>query len=408
MNTAYNPQTDGQSERTIQTLKDMLCSRVIDFGSSWDRDLPLVEFSYNNNYHASIKVAPYEALYGWKCRSPICWCEVEDSQLTGPELIHETTEKIIQIKNRLLTARSRQKIYADRRAKPLEFEVGDMVLLKVSSWKGVVCFGKRGKLSPRYIGPFRILARVGLVAYTLDLPEELKGIHSTFHVLNLKKCLAEGDIVVPMDEIQLDDKLYMIEEPVEVVDREEMKDILRQNLVKCNKLMVDTDYKLKIALSFNPEDKELKKMIEERNNVFLDFFKVQDNNENLEGEEIDGDKNRNRNENRLEKGHNEETEGEEIGSEEVEGNKDKCEENEGNEEQQETYGESNEDESQNEEEHNESERIDNIGNLSLSAGQNTTVNALIESIVNATVESTVNVVAVLPQICVQAKGISIY
>ncbi|GJZ53814.1 putative reverse transcriptase domain-containing protein [Tanacetum coccineum] len=320
MNTAYNPQTDGQSERTIQTLKDMLCSRVIDFGSSWDRDLPLVEFSYNNNYHASIKVAPYEALYGWKCRSPICWSEVEDSQLTGPELIRETTEKIIQIKNRLLTARSRQKIYADRRAKPLEFEVGDMVLLKVSSWKGVVCFGKRGKLSPRYIGPFRILARVGLVAYTLDLPEELKGIHSTFHVLNLKKCLAEGDIVVPMDEIQLDDKLYMIEEPVEVVDREEMKDILRQNLVKCNKLMVDTDYKLKIALK-------------------------EDNNENLEGEEIDGDKNGNTNENPLEKGHNEETEGEEIGSEEVEGNKDECEENEGNEEQEETYRESNEDES---------------------------------------------------------------
>ncbi|GKC08839.1 putative reverse transcriptase domain-containing protein [Tanacetum coccineum] len=114
----------------------------------------------------------------------------------------------------------RQKSYADRRTKPLEFEVGDMVLLKVSPWKSVVCFGKRKKLSPRYIGPFKILARVGPVAYTLELPEELKGIHSTFHVSNLKKCLAEGDIVVPMDEIQLDDKLHMIEEPVEVVDRE--------------------------------------------------------------------------------------------------------------------------------------------------------------------------------------------
>ncbi|GKB57278.1 putative reverse transcriptase domain-containing protein [Tanacetum coccineum] len=187
MSTAYHPQTDGQSERTIQTLEDMLRARVIDFRSSWDRHLPLVEFSYNNSYHTSIK---------------------------------ETIEKIVQIKNRLLTTRSRQKSYADRRTKPLEFEVGDVVLLKVSPWKGVVHFGKRGKLSPRYIGPFKILARVGLVAYKLELPEELKWIHSTFHVSNLKKCLAEGDIVVPMDEIKPDVKLHMIEEPVEIVDRE--------------------------------------------------------------------------------------------------------------------------------------------------------------------------------------------
>ncbi|GKF01085.1 putative reverse transcriptase domain-containing protein [Tanacetum coccineum] len=194
MSTTYHPQTDGQSERTIQMLKDMLRAYVIDFGSSWDHHLPLVEFSYNNSYHASIKVVPYEAL--------------------------ETTKNIVQIKNHLLTARSRQKSYADRRTKPLEFEVGDMVLLKVSSWKGAVRFGKRRKLSPHYIRPFKILARVGPVAYTLELPEELKGIHCTFHVSNLKKCLAEGDIVVLMDEIQLDDKFYMIEEPVEIVDRE--------------------------------------------------------------------------------------------------------------------------------------------------------------------------------------------
>ncbi|GKB18679.1 putative reverse transcriptase domain-containing protein [Tanacetum coccineum] len=194
MSTAYHPQTDGQSERTIQMLEDMLRACAIDFGSSWDHHLPLVEFSYNNSYHASIKAAPYEALYGRKYR--------------------------LFIKNRLLTAGSRHKSYANRITKPLEFEVGDMVLLKVSQWKGVVHFRKRRKLSPRYIGPFIILARVGPVAYTLELPEEMKGIHSTFHVSNLKKCLAEGDIVVPMDEIQLDDKLHMIEEPMEVVDRE--------------------------------------------------------------------------------------------------------------------------------------------------------------------------------------------
>ncbi|GJW84797.1 putative reverse transcriptase domain-containing protein [Tanacetum coccineum] len=143
-----------------------------------------------------------------------------DSQLTDLELIRDTTEKIVQIRKHLLTARSCQKSYADKRTKLLEFKVGDMVPLKVSPWKGVVCFGKRGKLSPHYIGPFRIIARVALVAYTLELPEELKGIHGTFHVSNLKKYLAEGDIVVPMDEIQLDDKLHMIEEPVEIVDRE--------------------------------------------------------------------------------------------------------------------------------------------------------------------------------------------
>nr|GEV34787.1 putative reverse transcriptase domain-containing protein [Tanacetum cinerariifolium] len=131
-----------------------------------------------------------------------------------------STEKIVQIKNRLLAARSHQKSYADKRLKPLEFKVGDMVLLKVSPWKSVVHFVKREKLSPRYIMPFKILARVGPIAYTLELPEELKGIHSTFHVLNLKKFLAEDDVVVSIDEIQLDDKLHMIKEPVKVVDRE--------------------------------------------------------------------------------------------------------------------------------------------------------------------------------------------
>nr|GEU76242.1 hypothetical protein [Tanacetum cinerariifolium] len=136
------------------------------------------------------------------------------------DIATDTTKKIFQIKNCLLTTRSRQKSYADRRTKPLEYEISDMVLLKVSTWKGTVCFRKHEKLSPYYIGPFMIIARVGLVAYTLELPEELKGIHSTFHVLNLKRYLAEGDIVVSIDEIQLDDKLHMIKEPVELVDKE--------------------------------------------------------------------------------------------------------------------------------------------------------------------------------------------
>ncbi|GKF27803.1 putative reverse transcriptase domain-containing protein, partial [Tanacetum coccineum] len=134
--------------RIIQTLEDMLRACVIDFGKGWDRHLPLVEFSYNNSYHTSIKVASFEALYGQKCQSPICWAEVGDIQLTGPEIIHKTTEKIIQIKYCIQVARDRQKKYADKRHKPLEFKVEDKLMLKVSPWKGVIRFRKRGKLNP--------------------------------------------------------------------------------------------------------------------------------------------------------------------------------------------------------------------------------------------------------------------
>ncbi|GJT73314.1 putative reverse transcriptase domain-containing protein [Tanacetum coccineum] len=172
MSTTYHPQTDGQSERTIQMLEDMLRACVLDFGKGWDKHLSLVEFSYNNNYHTSIKAASFEALYGLKCRSPICWAEVGDRQLTGPEIIHETTEKIVQIKSRIQAARDRQKSYAEVRPKPLEFQVGDKVMLKVSPWKGVIRFGKRGKLNPRYIGNFKIIAKAGTIAYRLELTEQ--------------------------------------------------------------------------------------------------------------------------------------------------------------------------------------------------------------------------------------------
>nr|GEV05540.1 reverse transcriptase domain-containing protein [Tanacetum cinerariifolium] len=169
MNTAYHPQTDGQSERTFQTLEDMLRACVIDFRKGWDRHLPLVEFSYNNNYHTSIKAAPFEALYGHKCRSPICWDEVGDAQFTGPEIVHETTEKIFQIKKCIQAVRDRKKSLADRNRKPMKFQVGHMVMLKVSPWKGVIRLGKLGKLNPLYIGPFKVLAKVGTVAYRLEL-----------------------------------------------------------------------------------------------------------------------------------------------------------------------------------------------------------------------------------------------
>ncbi|GKC37971.1 putative reverse transcriptase domain-containing protein [Tanacetum coccineum] len=180
--------------------------------------LPLVKFSYNNSYHTSIKAAPFEALYGRKCRSPICWTEVGDSQLTRPKIIHEMTEKIIQIKSRIQAAHDRQKSYADNRRKPLEFQVRDKVLLKVSPWKGVIHFDKREKLNPQYIGPFKILAKVRIVAYRLELLEQLSRVHSTFHVSNLK--LSDETLVIPFDEIQINDKLHFVEEPVEIIDRE--------------------------------------------------------------------------------------------------------------------------------------------------------------------------------------------
>ncbi|GJX06402.1 putative reverse transcriptase domain-containing protein [Tanacetum coccineum] len=198
MSTIYHPQTDGQSKRTIQTIEDMLRACVIDFRKGWDKHLPLVEFFYNNSYHTRIKAAPFKTLYARKYRSRIAWAEVGDSQLTGQEI----------------------KSYADARRKPLEFQVGDKVMLKVSPWKGVIRFGKRGKLNPRYTGPFKILTKVGTVAYRLELSEQLSRVHSTFHVSNLKECLSDETLGISLDEIQIDDKLYFIEEPVEIMDRE--------------------------------------------------------------------------------------------------------------------------------------------------------------------------------------------
>ncbi|GJR89982.1 putative reverse transcriptase domain-containing protein [Tanacetum coccineum] len=182
MSMAYHPQIDGQSEHTIQTLEDMLRAKS----------------SFAN----------------------FMWVEVREGQLIGPELVQEPIEKISQIKDRLKTAHDRQKSYADKRRKPLEFSVGDYVLLKVSPWKGVVCFGKKGKLALRFVRPFEIIEKVGPMAYRIDFPEELNGVHDKFHVSNHKKCLADPTLKVPFDEIQVDAKLDFVEEPVEILERE--------------------------------------------------------------------------------------------------------------------------------------------------------------------------------------------
>ncbi|KAJ9542555.1 hypothetical protein OSB04_029061 [Centaurea solstitialis] len=216
--TAFHPQTDGQSERTIQTLEDMLRACVLDFGGSWDRYLPLAEFSYNNSFHASIGMPPFEMLYGRKCRTPICWGEVGHRVLGSTEIVLKTTELVQMIRERLATAQSRQKSYADRRRSDLEFQVGDFVLLKVSPWKGVIRFRKRGKLGPRFIGPYKIIARVGKVAYRLELPDELRLIHNTFHVSQLRKCVRDESVVVPLEDIQIDEKLNYVEKPIALLE----------------------------------------------------------------------------------------------------------------------------------------------------------------------------------------------
>ncbi|GJU98102.1 putative reverse transcriptase domain-containing protein [Tanacetum coccineum] len=213
LSTAYHPQMDGQSERTIQTLEDMLRACIIDFGGSWDVHLPLAEFSYNNSYHSSIRCAPFEALYGRKCRSPMLWAEIGEGSLIGPELVLETTNK-------------------------------------VSPWKGIVHFGKKGMLAPRYVGPFEILERIGLVAYMLRLPEELSSVHDTFHVSNLKKCLEDANLHVSLNEIKVDKTLHFVEEPVKIMDRE-IKKLKRKKIT-----LVKVRWNLKRGPEFTWEHKD--------------------------------------------------------------------------------------------------------------------------------------------------------
>ncbi|GJT41106.1 putative reverse transcriptase domain-containing protein [Tanacetum coccineum] len=213
LSTAYYPQISGQVEVSNRGLKRILERNVGENHASWSDKLDDALWAFRTAFKIPIGCTPYKI-------SPICWAEVGDAQLTGPEIVRETTEKIIQIKHRLQASRDRQKCYADKRRKPLEFQVGDKVMLKVSPWKGVIRFGKRGKLNPRYIGPFKILAKVGTVAYRLELPEKLSRVHSTFHVSNLKKCLSDEPLAIPLDEIHIDEKLNFIEEPVEIMDRE--------------------------------------------------------------------------------------------------------------------------------------------------------------------------------------------
>ncbi|PHU23424.1 hypothetical protein BC332_08531 [Capsicum chinense] len=211
---------DGQVERTIQTLEDMLRACALNFKGSWDEHLPLIEFAYNNSYHSSIQIAPFEAIYGRRCGSTIGWFEVGEAILLGPNRVFEAMEKAKLIRERLRTTQSHQKSYADVRRRDLEFEVGDLVYLKISPMKRVKRFGKMGTLSPRYVGSYQILSRVGKVAYEIKLPADLLVVHPVFHVSVLKKCNGDSTVIVLLESSAIQSSLSYKEIPVEILDHQ--------------------------------------------------------------------------------------------------------------------------------------------------------------------------------------------
>ncbi|WVZ52545.1 hypothetical protein U9M48_003593 [Paspalum notatum var. saurae] len=218
--TAYHPQTDGQTERTNQILEDMLRASI-QYGTSWDKSLPYVEFSYNNSYQASLKKSPFEALYGRRCRTPLFWNQTGEKQVLRPDLIRDTEQQIKMVCENLRVAQSRQMSYADVRHRDLTFKVDDFVYLKVSPIRGIRRFNMKGKLAPRYIGPFKIVERNGKVAYKLELPSNLSGIHDVFHVSQLNKCLRVPEEQAPLEGLDVQEDLTYTEHPVKILETSE-------------------------------------------------------------------------------------------------------------------------------------------------------------------------------------------
>jgi hypothetical protein len=233
--TAYHPQTDGQTERVNRVLEDLLRACVLQFDKSWDKCLSLAEFSYNNSYQASLKMAPFEALYGRRCRTPLSWSQPGERAIYGPDLVTEAEEKVQIIQRNLQAAQNRQKAYADRRRRPLQFESGDHVYLRVSPTKGTQRFGVKGKLAPRYIGPYPIVERCGQVAYRLQLPVQLSEVHDVFHISQLKKCLRVPTEAVAQEAISLEPDLSYTEYPERVLDAKERA--TRRKTVKMYKIL---------------------------------------------------------------------------------------------------------------------------------------------------------------------------
>jgi hypothetical protein len=231
---AYHPQTDGQTERVNQILEDMLRACVLQYDKHWDKCLPLAEFSYNNSYQASLKMAPFEALYGRRSRTPLNWSQTGERKVFGPDLVSEAEEKIRIIQANLKTAQSRQKSYAEIRRKPLQFQIGDFVYLRVSPTRGVQRFGVKGKLAPRYIGPFEVLEVCGPVAYRLQLPSQLTAIHNIFHVSQLKKCVKIPTEIIESQAVEIEPDLTYTEHPIRILDTKERS--TRRETIKMYKI----------------------------------------------------------------------------------------------------------------------------------------------------------------------------
>jgi len=217
--TAYHLQTDGQLERTIQTLEDMLRACVLDFSGSWACYLPLVEFSYNNSFQASIGMAPYKALYGQKCHSSLYSDELGERRILGPDIVHDTLDKVVIIQQRLLGAQDRQKSSADVCRRTLEFIEGDKVFLRVAPMKGVTRFSKKKKLNPATLDHSKSCKRVGPVAYQLVLPPTLARVHDVFHVSMLRKYIPNPSHIIKYESLQLREDLTYEEIPVKLLDR---------------------------------------------------------------------------------------------------------------------------------------------------------------------------------------------
>ncbi|GAU51606.1 hypothetical protein TSUD_414380 [Trifolium subterraneum] len=223
LSSAYHPQTDGQSERTIQSLEDLLRACVLEQGESWDSCLPLIEFTYNNSFHSSIGMAPFEALYGRRCRTPLCWYESGETVVLGPDIVQETTEKIRMIQEKMKASQSRQKSYHDKKRKDVEFQEGDHVFLRVTSTTGVGRAFKSKKLTSKFIGPYQISERIGKVAYRIALPITLSNLHDVFHVSQLRKYVSDPSHVIESDDIQVNDNLTIETIPLRIEGREVKK-----------------------------------------------------------------------------------------------------------------------------------------------------------------------------------------
>ncbi|WVZ97365.1 hypothetical protein U9M48_042911 [Paspalum notatum var. saurae] len=219
--TAYHPQTDAQTERTNQILEDMLRACAVQYGTSWDKCLPYAEFSYNNSYQASLKKSPFEALYGKRCRTPLFWNQTGEKQVFGPDIIQDAEQQLRIVQKNLRVAQSRQRSYADVRRRDLSFKVDDHVYLKVSPMRCIRRFNMKGKLAPRYIGPFKILEMKGEIAYRLELPPSLSGVHDVFHVSQLKKCLRMPEEQAPLEGLEVQEDLTYTEHPVKILDTSE-------------------------------------------------------------------------------------------------------------------------------------------------------------------------------------------